>query len=56
MPATTFLGALLFAYSITLFGEGKIGESGQYAVQAACILVFGSLGLYVQLRVLKDED
>ena len=54
VAATTFVGAISASYSINLFTEGKIGIGGNDGVQAACILVFGYLGHFVQIRLTKD--
>jgi hypothetical protein len=56
VAATTFLGAIIIAYSINLFAEGKIGIGGNDGVQAVCIVVFGYLGHTVQIRVFKSEE
>ena len=56
VAATTFLGAIIIAYSINLFAEGKIGIGGNDGVQAVCIVVFGYLGHIVQIRVFKSEE
>jgi small basic protein len=50
VAASTFLGAIIVAYSINLFTEGKIGINGNDGVQAVCIVVLGYLGHMVQMR------
>jgi hypothetical protein len=56
VAATTFLGAIIVAYSINLFTEGKIGINGNDGVQAACIVVLGYLGHMVQMKGQKEDN
>jgi hypothetical protein len=49
--ATAFLGANMIATSITLFTADAAGLYGNIGIQAACIIVFGSVGQHVQKKM-----
>ncbi len=53
--ATPFLGANMIATSITLFTADAAGLYGNIGIQAACIIVFGSVGQHVQKKMFFEE-
>jgi len=49
--ATSFLGANMIATSITLFTADAAGSFGNSIIQVGCILLFGLVGHYVQMKL-----
>ena len=49
--ATSFLGANMIATSITLFTADAAGPFGNSIIQVGCILLFGFVGHYVQMKL-----